>query len=90
MKGSEVFSMSLETEHKKISDKTIIKKCHRCGFIMETNKEIAECPHCKKSFLPLNYFGKIHAKNSTEFKNLFADSDELSEEDLIKGLTVLW
>ena len=86
----EEVSMSTIVENKKISDQVIIKKCHVCGFLIETNKEASQCPHCKKSFLPLNYFGKVHAKNSSEFKNLFAESEELHEEDLIKGLTVLW
>lgn len=82
--------MSMNIEKKRTTDQVIIKKCHVCGFLIETSKEASQCPHCKKSFLPLNYFGKVHAKNSEEFKNLFSNSEELAEEDLIKGLTVLW
>ncbi len=83
--------MSITTEKKKKKKETLlIKRCHLCGFLIETNKEVSQCPHCKKSFLPLNYFGKVHAKNSKEYQNLFADSEELTEDDLIKGLTVLW
>ena len=70
--------------------KTVIKKCHLCGQIHEEKKEIEKCKKCGKSFLPLNYFHKVHAKDSKQFQNLFAESKELKEEDLIKGLMVLW
>ncbi len=75
---------------KKVKNTTLIKKCHCCGHIMESKKEVQKCGECNKSFLPLNYFSKIHAKNSEEFKNLFCKSDELHEEDLIRGINVLW
>ena len=78
------------TTHKKATEKTIIKKCHMCGQLTESYKEISKCPKCTKSFLPLNYFGKVHAKNSKEFGELYCVADELQDEDLIKGLTVLW
>ena len=61
-----------------------------CGFLNESSKEVSKCGKCNKSFLPLNYFGKVHAKNTEEFKNLFATSDEIHEEDLIKGIHALW
>jgi len=70
--------------------KIIIKKCHSCGHVMESSTEIQKCTACKKSFLPSNYFSKVHAKNQKEYENLFAASHELNEKDLIKGLTVLW
>jgi len=70
--------------------KIIIKKCHVCGEMIESGKEAQKCPKCKKSFLPSNYFNKVHAKNNFEFDNLFSSSDELHEDDLIKGISVLW
>jgi hypothetical protein len=70
--------------------KSIVKRCHRCGEITESYTEISKCPCCKKSFLPLNYFSKIHTKNSTDYNKLFCSSEELQEEDLIKGIYVLW
>jgi heterodisulfide reductase subunit B len=76
-------------EHRNDS-KLIVKKCHVCGTIMESSSEIKKCSGCKKSFLPTNYFSKVHAKNSEEFDNLFATSDELLETDLIRGIAVLW
>jgi hypothetical protein len=82
--------MKTEVNVRKTADKTIIKKCHLCGLIMMSSKEIKKCKQCNKSFLPLNYFGKIHAKNTKEFEALFCTSDELDEKDLIKGLMVLW
>ena len=45
---------------------------------------------CGKSFLPLNYFDKIHDQEDYKFDDLFADSHELEDEDLIKGLYVIW
>lgn len=68
----------------------IVKKCHVCGHLMETRKEADKCECCNKPFLPMNYFSKVHAKNSADFKNLFSKASELHEEDMIKGLTVLW
>jgi hypothetical protein len=82
--------MKVETKAQVDQSKLIIKKCHCCGHIMESCEEIQKCTACKKSFLPVNYFSKVHAKNQKEFENLFASSHEIHEKDLIKGLTVLW
>lgn len=71
-------------------NKILIKKCHVCGTVMEGFAEQKKCTGCKKSFLPSNYFGKVHAKNSKEFNELFSSSDNLHEEDLVKGINVLW
>ena len=60
--------------------KTLIKKCHVCGFIMESESEVKKCSNCNKSFLPFHYFNKVHAKNSEEFSNLFSHVDEINEE----------
>ena len=68
----------------------LIKKCHKCGYVMETNIEPKKCAKCLKSFLPLKYFSKIHAKNCKEFQKLFCESHDLQEEDLIKGINALW
>ena len=75
---------------RKLTTDLIIKKCHICGHISESQRELEQCGNCQKSFLPLNYFGKIHAKNEEEFQELFSHSREIHEEDLIKGLIVLW
>jgi hypothetical protein len=72
------------------AEKLIIKKCHICGHIMEDHQEIAKCHKCKQSFLPVNYFSKVHSKNQSEYMQLFAYGHELHESDMIKGLTVLW
>lgn len=71
-------------------DKLIIKKCHVCGTLVEGFKEPKKCTGCNKSFLPSNYFGKVHAKNSKEFDELFSSSDNLHEDELVKGINVLW
>lgn len=71
-------------------DTTLIKKCHMCGHIHEGHQEPQKCTKCKKSFLPVNYFSKVHTKSQKEFDQLFAYGHELHDEDLIKGLTVLW
>ncbi len=78
------------TEVKKTTGKVLIKKCHVCGHVAESYMEVKKCGGCNKSFLPSNYFGKVHAKNSEEFSKLFSSSDELHEEDLVRGISVLW
>lgn len=76
--------------NKNESTKLLIKKCHLCGHMMESAEEVKKCTKCKKSFLPVNYFSKVHSKNPKDYDALFASSHELHESDLIKGLTVLW
>ena len=82
--------MKVETRVSTETSKLIIKKCHMCGHIMESAEEIKKCGECQKSFLPVNYFSKVHSKNQKEYDQLFAAGHELHEGDLIKGLTVLW
>jgi hypothetical protein len=82
--------MSTEIIQTKTLNKSIIKKCHACGEIIESFHEVEKCPRCKKSFLPCQYFGKVHAKNTSEFKQLFSHVSELQEETLIKGLYIIW
>ena len=61
-----------------------------CGQITESHREIEKCSSCSKSFLPLNYFHKIHNQENAKYKDLFAESYELNESDLIRGIFVLW
>lgn len=75
---------------KSVRLKFIIKKCHVCGEISESQVEIQRCNSCGKSFLPLNYFHKVHAHDSTDFKELFSDTQDIHEDDLIKGIYVIW
>ena len=79
-----------ETEPKRLKqDKLIIKLCHKCGHCNASEIELERCEKCAKAFLPLNYFEKIHAKDE-KFQGLFEEGDNLTDEDLIKGLYVLW
>ena len=78
-----------ESLHKSTKGVTIIKKCHLCGHISQSHKEISKCTKCKKSFLPLNYFDKVHDKEN-QYDDLFAEAHQVYEEDLIKGIYVLW
>lgn len=82
--------MKLELTNKDSGTKLLIKKCHICGHVMESSQEVQKCGKCKKSFLPVNYFSKIHSKTQNEYEQLFAQGHEICEEDLIKGLTVIW
>ena len=82
--------MKLELTNKDPGTKLLIKKCHICGHVMESSQEVQKCGKCKKSFLPVNYFSKIHSKTQNEYEQLFAQGHEICEEDLIKGLTVIW
>ena len=83
-------SEKTETKYSTTTDKILIKLCHKCGDLTESYMEPENCASCNKSFLPTNYFYKVHAKNSEEFKNLFLHIDDLHEEDLIKGYNVIW
>ena len=79
------------SHHKTVNEQSIIKKCHVCGQVTESHKELDKCPNCSKAFLPLNYFGKVHTtKNSEEYSELFEVGENLHEDDLIKGIYVLW
>ncbi len=80
--------VSMKDLNKSLNLKLIIKKCYVCGEMSETTKEPERCTTCGKSFLPLNYFTKIH--DHGEFKHLFCDTNDLGEEDLIKGIYVIW
>ena len=70
--------------------KIIIKKCHHCGFIIESFTESSKCPCCAKSFMPSSYFNKVHTKDNEHLNSLFSKSQDLDEKDLVKGLYVLW
>ncbi|MDH5580628.1 MAG: hypothetical protein OEY33_01860 [Bdellovibrionales bacterium] len=71
-------------------NKTIIKKCHSCGHIMESRTEVQKCAQCNKPFLPVNYHSKETAKTSLDFYDQFQEAEELSEETLVRGIQVLW
>lgn len=75
---------------KSIKAKLLIKKCHMCGQVTESKTELEKCVSCGKAFLPLNYFNKVHDHENMKFTELYADSHELHEDELIKGLYVLW
>ncbi len=74
----------------KQSTKVLVRVCHGCGALIESPEEPKRCTKCNKSFLPLNYFQKVHAKNTEEYKQMFVKGDELHESELIKGLIVIW
>lgn len=68
----------------------IVRKCHKCGQVVESYQEEEKCLSCGKSFLPLNYFAKIHDHEQSKYHELYAKGHELNDEDLIKGIFVLW
>ena len=75
---------------KQDKEKLVIRACQTCTKITESFQEIERCAHCKKAFLPLNYFDKIHDFKGESWKKHFSPAEELEEQDLIKGLFVLW
>lgn len=79
-----------ETRTENVKNILLIKKCHCCGELNEGRREMERCQGCNKSFLPSHYFNKVHAKNEREYQRLFAESHELHEDDMIKGLGVIW
>ena len=78
-----------EVEKKK-SAKLLLTVCHHCLKVNESTTELERCTHCNKSFLPLRYFEKIHKEKNAKWINNFSRAEELEEEDLVKGLFVLW
>jgi hypothetical protein len=68
-------------------EKHLIRLCHSCSKLSEATVELERCLHCNKSFLPLNYFEKVHGPKKSE---RYAEASSLDEEDLIQGLFVLW
>lgn len=71
-------------------EKNLIRLCHSCQNLNESDTELERCQHCKKSFLPLRYFDKIHSKKHQTWSSHFSNTEDIDEEDLIKGLFVLW
>ena len=79
----------MSLDHKRHT-KTLIKKCHICGHINESKKELERCKNCKKSFLPSSYFSKVHDNSGQSYKNLYSLAHEIDEKDLIIGIHVIW
>lgn len=78
-------------ELKKIDkEKLLIRACHKCTKVTESYQEMERCLHCNKAFLPLHYFEKIHNFKGKDWQKHFSPADEIEEQDLIKGLLVLW
>lgn len=71
-------------------EKLLIRACHSCLKVNESHKELERCMHCNKAFLPLRYFDKIHGDKEAKWENHFSPTELIEEEDLIKGLFVLW
>ena len=61
--------MNKEISHSR--ERSVIRKCHKCGQITEAPKEQESCPSCGKSFLPLNYFDKVH-DHKGQLKELYS------------------
>ncbi|HXH74837.1 MAG TPA: hypothetical protein VNJ08_07720 [Bacteriovoracaceae bacterium] len=71
-------------------EKLLIRACHACLKLNESVQELERCSHCNKSFLPLRYFEKIHNDKDLKWQKHFSTTEDIEEEDLIKGLFVLW
>jgi hypothetical protein len=74
----------------KSKEKLLIRACHTCLKINESQQEQERCMHCNKAFLPLRYFEKIHHGKEAKWENNFSSTEQLDEEDLIRGIFVLW
>ena len=86
------YMMTQKAQNKQVSlkENLIIKKSHVCGHLSESSSELERCLKCSKAFLPLKYFVKVHEQTGEKYQELFSSSDELAEDDLAKGLYVLW
>ena len=71
-------------------EKCLIRKCHHCGELGEAPIELKKCGSCNKAFLPLAYFEKVHSLSGARFDSLFSHCDDIDEDDLIKGIHVIW
>ena len=80
----------MSTVEKTVIEKNLIRLCHSCQKLNESHTELERCIHCKKSFLPLRYFDKIHSQKQQNWASHFSSTEDIEEEDLIKGLFVLW
>lgn len=85
MKKNEIQYMQVSSQ----SEKSLVKLCHCCGHLHEAVVEVDRCIQCKKSFLPAKYFEKIHDLHQN-YLQLFSKVEELDENDLIKGLMIIW
>lgn len=74
----------------KSKERLLIRACHSCLKVNESDRELERCQFCNKSFLPLRYFDKIHSCKEAKWENHFYPTELIDEEDLIKGLFVLW
>lgn len=81
---------SVKETNLKHKEKKLLRVCHACSKLNESDKELERCTHCEKPFLPLRYFEKIHQHKDQKWEQYFNSIDQLEEEDLIKGLFVLW
>jgi hypothetical protein len=75
---------------KTTKEKLLIRSCHSCLKVNESTTELERCTHCNKAFLPLRYFDKIHNSKEAKWENYFYPTELIEEDDLIKGLFVLW
>lgn len=75
---------------KKQYQKLLVRKCHQCGDLGESPTELKKCAKCNKAFLPLAYFEKVHTLSGARFDSLFSHCDDIDEEDIIKGIHVIW
>ncbi|MGE4232729.1 MAG: hypothetical protein AB7F43_05305 [Bacteriovoracia bacterium] len=77
---------------------SIIRRCHICHHVNESEEEILRCFHCGKAFLPLNYFEKgrglmrkisqnPESSTSTSIPHRTVVKLTLNP---VKGLIVLW
>lgn len=80
----------MKDTQKSSKEKLLIRACHSCLKLNESEKELERCAHCNKAFLPLRYFDKIHHDKDVKWENHFYPTELIEEEDLIKGLFVLW
>lgn len=68
----------------------LIKMCHVCTKVAEAEKELERCPYCQKSFLPLNYFEKIHAHKDAKLSELYDNCQDIEDHYLVRGIHVKW
>jgi len=67
-----------------------VRCCHKCNTLSSDYHEVKKCGNCGQSFLPTNYFKKVHSLKGVDYDDLYDSVSNIDPSLLLKGLTVIW
>jgi hypothetical protein len=75
-----------------LSESLNVRRCHMCGEISESAKDILKCGVCSKSLLPFYYFDKTKVSDYSDNRRRPVNTLEVSPQGYgpIRGLTANW